>query len=106
MDDEIKPISLIWDDNAKEDLKHIYIFNKKVISLEYAKKIRTEIYEAVGEIVFLRQWQEDEVLGDPYRRIIIGNYKIAYLVKENKGIYILMVFDSRQDPAKYTLKNR
>jgi plasmid stabilization system protein ParE len=94
-------IKIVWDNKAKEDLKVIYKFNKKTISLEFALKIRKQIYQKVGEIIFLKQWQEDELLGAPYRRIIIGNYKVVYKIKNKSLLYILMVFDTRQDPSKY-----
>lgn len=94
--------TIVWDNNAKEDLKIIYTFNKKNFSLKFAKEIRDKIYKAVGGIVFLEQWQKDEILGDPYRRIIVSHYKICYLVK-NEKVYILLVFDTRQDPVKYKL---
>jgi plasmid stabilization system protein ParE len=97
----IKPV---WDNLAKEDLKEIYKFNEKNFSIDFAKKVRDEILQKVSEIVFLKQWQEDEVLKTPYRRIIVRNYKIVYLIKGENLIYILMVFDTRQDPIKYSLK--
>lgn len=101
-----KKIKLVWDILAKEDLKRIYYFNKENLSIEFAKKVREAIYNQVGSIVFLEQWQEDENLGLPYRRIIIRNYKIVYLVKNNNLNYILAIFDIRQDPSKYKLQQR
>jgi len=97
-------IKIVWDNKAKEDLKVIYTFNKKTVSLEFALKIRKQIYQKVGEIIFLKQWQEDELLGTPYRRIIIGNYKVVYKIKNKTLIYILLVFDTRQDPIKHKVK--
>ncbi len=97
-------IKIVWDNKAKEDLKGIYKFNKKTLSLEFALKIRKQIYQKVGEIAFLEQWQEDELLGSPYRRIVIGNYKVVYKIKSKNLIYILMVFDTRQNPVKYKIK--
>jgi len=99
-----KSIKLVWDILAKEDLKNIYKFNKKHFSIEFAKKVSATIYNQVGSIVFLKQWQEDEILGLPYRRILTRNYKIIYRVKNNNLIYILAIFDTRQDPSKYKLK--
>ncbi|WP_075343327.1 type II toxin-antitoxin system RelE/ParE family toxin [Tenacibaculum agarivorans] len=99
-----KQIVPIWDNYAKEDLKRIYKFNKKYFSLEFAKKIRDEIYQRVGDIVFLEQWQKDDILGEPYRRVVIRHYKIVYRVVNKEKIYILMVFDTRRDPIEYKLK--
>ncbi|HLV23429.1 MAG TPA: type II toxin-antitoxin system RelE/ParE family toxin [Moheibacter sp.] len=94
-------ISPIWNDAAKEDLKRIYEFNKNIFSVEFARKINNEIYDAVGNISYLNQWQKDEILGEPYRRIIVRHYKIVYRVKDEQRIYILLIFDARQNPSKY-----
>lgn len=102
MNDE-KQIIPLWDTKAKEDLKRIYKFNKKNFSIEFAKKVRSEIYEKAGSLRFLKQWQADEILGEPYRRILIRDYKIVYTIKDKNHISILMVFDTRQDPVKYKL---
>lgn len=98
------PISIIWENNAKADLKRIYKFNKNAFSIEFAQKIRDEIYEVVGGIIFLEQWQEDEILEENYRRIIIRHYKIVYRINEKHSIHILMIFDVRQNPSKYELR--
>lgn len=99
-----KEITIIWDDFAKADLKTIYNFNKNNFSLEFAKRIRKEIYDIIGNITYIEQWQKDEILGKPYRRILLKNYKIVYSEKNKNSIYILMVFDTRQDPIKYKIK--
>ena len=96
--------SIFWSDNAKADLKRIYEFNKEAFSMEFAEKIREEIYESVGRIVFLEQWQQDEILEEHYRRVIIRHYKIVYCIIEKHTIHILMIFDVRQNPSKYQLK--
>ena len=95
---------IIWDHSAKEDLRLIFEFNKSKFSSEFAQKINIEIYEVVGNIVFLKQWQKDEILGEPYRRIVVRHYKVIYRISDNKTIRILMVFDVRQDPSKYKLE--
>jgi len=100
MTGDIQPI---WEDDVKADLKRIYDFNKNIFSVEFARKIRDEIYKAVGEIVYLEQWQQDEILGEPYRRMIVRHYKIVYRIKDQQTIYILMIFDTRQDPGKYKI---
>jgi len=98
------PIKAIWDNNAKESLRLIYEFNKNVFSVEFATKIRTEIYEAISEIKYLEQWQEDEILGEPYRRMVVRHYKIVYKIKDAQTIYILLIFDTRQNPIKYKVE--
>lgn len=99
----MKKIKIVWDSLAKEDLKKIYQFNKNNFSIEFAKKVHEEIYQIVSDIVFTKQWQEDEILKTPYRRMVVRDYKIVYQIKNNEIIYILMIFDTRQDPKKYRL---
>jgi plasmid stabilization system protein ParE len=99
-----KKFNIVWDDFAKNDLKNIYRFNKKHFSTEFAIKVRTEIYTAVGNIVFLEQWQKDEILNNSARRIIVRDYKIVYLINNKNQINILMIFDTRQNPSKFKLE--
>lgn len=98
-------IQAIWNDNAKKDFRLIYEFNKNIFSVEFAHKIRDEIYNAISEIAYVQQWQEDEILGKPYRRIIVGNYKIVYKIKDEQTIYIMLIFDARQNPMKYKIED-
>ena len=98
-----KPGKIFWDNLAKEDLRRIYTFNKENFSTEYAKKVQFEIYQTISETIFNKQWQSDEILGEPYRRMVKGHYKVVYKLSSNSIFYILMVFDTRQDPNKYKL---
>ncbi|SNR79999.1 type II toxin-antitoxin system RelE/ParE family toxin [Flavobacterium sp. ov086] len=68
-----------WTQNAKEDLKEIYISLKKEVSKETALKIRDELFDC--------------------RRIIIRNYKVLYQFKDN-SIFVIRVFNSFQNPMK------
>lgn len=45
---------IFWTENAKEDLKEIYISLKIKISKETALKIRDELFNCTDEIVFCR----------------------------------------------------
>ena len=96
-----KKFKIVWGDFAKSDLKNIYKFNRKHFSIEFAIKVRTEIYTAIGNIVFLEQWQKDEILNSSARRIIVRDYKIVYFVDNKNQINILMIFDTRQNPSKF-----
>ena len=71
--------------------------------MAYAKKVQTEIFKSISDTIYNKQWQADEILGDPYRRMIRGHYKVVYKISTNNIYYILMVFDTRQDPDKYKL---
>ncbi|MCB9201991.1 MAG: type II toxin-antitoxin system RelE/ParE family toxin [Flavobacteriales bacterium] len=92
-------IFIIWDILAKEDLKSIFDFNKTNFSEIFASQTLDEIVQKVESVQFLKQFQEDDILGQPYRRIIVKNYKIIYTVKGNT-IQILQIFDVRQNPSK------
>lgn len=96
-----KKLKIVWDDFAKNDLKNIYRFNKKHFSNEFAIKVRSEIYTAVGNIVFIEQWQKDDILNSSARRIIVRDYKIVYLINNKNQINILMIFDTRQNPSNF-----
>ncbi|MFH7016015.1 type II toxin-antitoxin system RelE/ParE family toxin [Flavobacterium sp. FlaQc-47] len=92
-----KPV-VFWTQNAKEDLKEIFLSLKKVISKEKAIKIRDELFNCTDTIVFAEQFQVDEYRFD-CRRIIIRKYKVLYQFKEN-SIFVIRVFNSFQNPIK------
>jgi len=98
-----KKIKITWDKYAREDLKKNYKFNKKTFSKKFALRIRDEIYDTVGNITFLDQWQKDEITGKSYRRIIVRHYKIVYKIKSKDSIFVLMIFDTRQEATTYKL---
>ncbi|MNL51362.1 hypothetical protein D3C87_1744550 [compost metagenome] len=56
-------------------------------------------------IHFVEQYQVDEFLGEPYRRMIIRDYKIIYKIHSQTEIRILQIFDTRQNPIKLTEEN-
>jgi addiction module RelE/StbE family toxin len=87
---------IFWTNNAKEDLKDIYISLKKATSKEKAEKIIHELFNCTDNIVFAEQFQLDEYRFD-CRRIIIRNYKVLYQIKEN-SIFVIRVFNSFQNP--------
>lgn len=51
-------------------------------------------------IHFVAQYQIDEFLGEPYRRMIVRDYKIIYKIHSDTEIRILQIFDTRQDLIK------
>lgn len=93
-------LKVVWDVYAKKDLKNIYHFNKEVFSIDFATKVRAEILQSVSDTIYAEQWSYDNMIGKPYRRIVVGYYKIVYLQKKDTLIYILRVFDNRKDPMK------
>lgn len=89
----------IWTNIAKQELKQIFDYFKYVkLTPSGANTIKMEIIEASRSIRFPEQYQIDEINSN-YRRVIVRNYKIVYRV-ENEIVYILRIFDTRQNPNK------
>ncbi len=97
-----KPIAIIWDNQAKADLKLIFEFIK-LKSPQGAKNVVRDIVSQSKNIHFVAQFQADEFLGEPYRRMIVRDYKIIYKIHSEREIRILQIFDTRQKQSK--LKN-
>lgn len=93
------PIKILWDDNAKEDLKLIFDFIK-LKSLQGAKNVIKDIVRQSKNIHYGEQYQVDEFLGEPYRRMIVRDYKIIYKVHSENEIRILQIFNTLQNPVK------
>jgi addiction module RelE/StbE family toxin len=93
------PIKIYWDNQAKADLKLIYEFIK-LKSLLGARNVIKDIVSQRNNIHFTEQYQVDEILGEPYRRMIVRDYKIIYKIQSKTEIRILQIFDCRQNPIK------
>lgn len=91
-----KPIQVFWDNQAKADLKLIFNF-LQLKSPQGAKNVINDIVAQSKNIHFAEQYQVDEFLGEPYRRMIVRNYKIIYKVHSETEIRILQIFDTRQN---------
>ncbi len=94
-----KPITIYWDNEAKADLKLIFEFIK-IKSIQGAKNVVKDIVIQSKNIHYPEQYQVDEILGEPYRRMVVRDYKIIYKVHSDTEIRILQIFDSRQNPIK------
>lgn len=94
-----KPIKILWDNQAKSDLKLIFEFIK-LKSIQGAKNVVRDIVAQSKNIYFVEQYQADEFLGEPYRRMIVRDYKIIYKIHSQTEIRILQIFDNRQSPIK------
>ena len=94
-----KPIKILWDNQAKADLKLIFEYIK-LKSPQGAKNVVRDIIKQSKSIHFTEQYQVDEFLGEPYRRMVVRNYKIIYKIQSEAEIRILQIFDTRQNPIK------
>jgi plasmid stabilization system protein ParE len=98
-------IEVYWTAQAKSDLKYIFEwFKENVKPVEIATKIRNSIVAKSKDIHYVEQYQVDEFLGEPFRKMIEGNYKIIYEVVNPKKIKIVIIFDTRQNPIKLKRK--
>ena len=96
-------LNVVWTFEAENDLDDIYEFYLQV-SDKIALKIISEIILETDKIVFLEEFQVDEI-NSKYRRIIVRHFKILYRVVTNE-IVIFGVFDSRQNPEKLIKMNK
>lgn len=94
-----KPIQILWDNQAKADLKLIFEYIK-LKSPQGAKNVVRDIIKQSKSIHFTEQYQVDEFLGEPYRRMVVRNYKIIYKIQSEAEIRILQIFETRQNPIK------
>lgn len=91
----MKPIQIIFDVEAEKDLKLIFDY-LKIKSKQGAKNVLNDIISNIKSIRFVTQYQVDEFLGEPYRRIIVRNYKIIYKVQSESEVRIVQIFDCRK----------
>lgn len=91
------PIKILWDSQAKNDLKLLFDF-LKIKSPQIASKVIQNLVNQTKKIRFTEQYQVDEFLGEPYRRMIVSHFKIVYKGHNEFEIRILQVFDTRQNP--------
>ena len=72
----------------------------KLKSLQGAKNVIKDIVRQSKNIHYGGQYQVDEFLGEPYRRMIVRDYKIIYKVHSENEIRILQIFNTLQNPVK------
>lgn len=86
--------TIIWSIQARKDLKKLHSFYTNQ-SKEYAEKTINEIFSSLDKIVFVGQYQKDEVLGLPFRRLFVNNVRIVYEVLGNT-LTVYRLFDTRK----------
>ena len=83
-----KVANVVWTRQARESLNDILDYRYKHIP-SARKIVRKEIITASKEIVFVKQFQQDDVYHQ-YRRIVVRDYKVLY--KEDRNyVYIMNV---------------
>ncbi len=97
----VTTIKIIWTEQPVSDLKNIYLYYEK-FSRQIAGKLIENILKKtrILEKGFVNIGQEEPLLKGRnfvYRYLVFNNYKVIYR-KENSYVYIITVFDSRQNP--------
>jgi len=102
-----KIIEILWTKKSEKDLNSIYNFLICEIPEEKSYEIIKNIVEKVDLLFIFPKAGSVELqltkLKREYRKLIEGNYKIIYSIRNNK-IYIHTVFDARQNPNKMKTK--
>jgi len=89
-----KFLKVVWTTTAKNQLRTIFDYYKEK-SVQAASNIKNEILDSTKNVSFSEQYQKDEI--EPkYRRIIVRDYKILYLV-EGEIIYISKIFSTKRN---------
>jgi len=96
-----------WTSNAKEDLLNVVDYIKKD-SLSAARKVYEQIKEKAQSSNFfpLRGRIVPELLKEGitiYRELIVQPWRIIYKI-ENETVYIMAIFDSRQNVEELLLQ--
>lgn len=96
-----------WTSNAKEDLLNVLDYIKKD-SLNAARKVYEQIKEKIqsSNLFSLRGRVVPELLKEGitiYRELIAQPYRIMYKI-ENDTVYIMAIFDSRQNIEELLLQ--
>jgi addiction module RelE/StbE family toxin len=95
-------MEIIWTNPAKKDLRRIFNYFKKKVSINLAQKIINSIFTNTSILKTQNTGTKEQLLThfeQEHRFIIDGNYKIIYIVQDNT-VYITHVFDTRQNPTK------
>jgi len=97
-------LKIVWSNRVKAQLKSIHDYIKnKLKSPQGAKNVKQDILNTSKSIVFVEQYEVDEIQPE-YRRMLVRHYKILY--KEKKGkIHILGVFDTQQSTERQAKDN-
>ena len=96
-------MEVIITETAKNRLKDIYQYYKKVASIKIARRIKQELIQRIQSLKHYKDIgpidEYLEYLKKGHRKLTEGNFKIVYRIQENT-IFITDIFDTRQHPGK------
>jgi plasmid stabilization system protein ParE len=94
---------IIWTDQAKTDLQNIYFFNALILDEEKSFKLTDTIIKKTDKlsrsISAGVRYISDLNPSIDYQKLIYKQYVIIFKT-EGKNVFIMKVFDSRQNPKK------
>ena len=100
-------LSIIWTEQAVDDLRNIYDHYNLVAGSQVAEKMIADIIESAFPLIKQPSIGQKEPLLNThpleYRYLISGNYKLIYRF-DKTSVYIALVFDCRQNPVKMQVK--
>lgn len=96
---------LIWTEHALKDLEFVFDFLYEKSQRSAASTVQSILGKAHLLTKFPKSGPIEPLLKNlkgKYRYLTKGHYKIVYRV-EKSSIYIVRIFDTRQDPSKLKL---
>ena len=91
-----------WTDESEKWLRDIYYYIAKDNKQAAIRTVEAIYNKAQILLDFPQIGYKYEPIQDREVRILLyGHYRIAYLIKENKDIYILGIFHGAMDIEKY-----
>ena len=94
-------LEIIWSEQARDSVKSIFNYYKSK-SVQGAKNVKKDLLSSPKAIIFSKQYQIDDI-NPNYRRIIVRDYKVLYVEKQNI-IRIIDIVSTKQSPE--ILKNK
>lgn len=93
---------------ALKDLQKVRVFNDTLYEIPTSKEIINTIFKTI-EILENPDFNFTEIgsidedflhLKHEYRKLIESHYKVTYRRAKNSKIYVVRIFDTRQNPSK------
>lgn len=94
---------IVWNEQAKLQIENIFKFNQAIFGTPKAIQVIQSIKQHISLLKLFPQMGsiEQNIVSEiyPYRYLIKKHCKIYYTI-ESDYIYIMLIWDTRQDPEK------
>jgi len=67
---------------------------RKTKSFVNSQNVKKDIIQVSKKVDHVEQYQIDEFLDEPYRRIVVRHFKLVYVPDGDLSIIVLQVFDT------------